>query len=336
MYGEKLIVTNDSTSIKKSNQLSAGKIMANLTLNQAQLFAYVILVTQKDGKATFNRTDFETQFNIEQYRSKYAKEDAKELFGLDIEIAEGNNKWKLRHVFKELDYDNGIFTYEWTEEFKPHILDLKERYTRIDLSVASKFKSNFTWILYEYLLAKYGYYTLEFTKEELLDFFNVSDKKGYISNTSNFKKRVLDLAISEINSHTEIKVKYDEIKRGRSIVGFKLYFNRGKQIKGATKKQVDYILDLLTKLKEDYIFKIIDINNAEQASKANNLIMSTLREVRRVDFDKLTHDKADELIKHLNSTIKLIETIISDDIDNLINKDKYADLQIPLYDWSND
>lgn len=37
----------------------------------------------------------------------------------------------------------------------------------------------------------------------------------------NFKSRVLDLAVREINEKTDIKISYEQIKKGRTIVGFK-------------------------------------------------------------------------------------------------------------------
>lgn len=329
------LLINEGTTIKKSNELSAGKIMSSLSLNQAQLFAYAILVTQKDGLATFNKSEFEKQFNLKEYRTNYAIEDVIELFNLNIMTLKSNDKWSLEHVFKRLDYDAGKFTYEWEDSFKQYILDLKERYTRIDLRIASKFRSSYSWILYEYLLAKYGYYTIEISKEEILELFGVTERVAYIKNTAAFKRAVLDTAIAEINEYTEVIVKYEEIKKGRSIVGFKIYFNKNDALKGATDKQVNYIVDLLAKLKEDYIFKIIEINDVEQAHKANNIIMNSLRSARGVDFGKLSHDKADKLIKELNKTIKLIETIISDDGEKETNKDKYDGIEIPIYNWTD-
>ena len=38
---------------------------------------------------------------------------------------------------------------------------------------------------------------------------------------SDFKKRVLDLAVNEINNNTDLNVKYENVKKGRPIIGFK-------------------------------------------------------------------------------------------------------------------
>lgn len=333
MGGEKII--SKETGITKSNELSTSKLSTKLSLNQMQLFAYAILSTQRDGLATFNKVDFEKQFNLEKYHTQAIRKDCDKLLDLKVKPYQNEDNWGIKHVFIDMLYKYGTVSFTWHPDMLPHITELKNKYTLLDLSITKNFKSGYSWILYEYLLAKYGYYSIEFTKNELMQLFGVSNKISYINNTSDFKGRVLDVAISEINEFTEYTVKYDELKRGRSINGFKLYFSKSKTLKGATQKQINYIVDLLGKLKEDYIFRIIDIDDAEQATKANSLIMKTLREARGVDFGRLTHDKADELIKHLNSTIKLIETIISDDTENVTNKDKYADFEIPLYDWTS-
>lgn len=330
------ILIDKSNTIKKSNELSAGKMIGGLTLNQAQLFAYAILVTQTDGRAEFKKSDFEKQFNLEHYNTRDAREDARGLIKLSIHTFYNHEDWAIRNVFTSISYRKGLFSFEWSEDFKPHILGLKERYTMIDLSIAGKFKSSFSWTLYEYLLAKYGYREIEISKQELMQLFSIDKVASYQKNTSMLKNRVLDVAINEINQHTELTVSYDDIKTGRAITGFNLNINRGGVVALATQKQTDYALDLLNKLKEDYIFRIIEIDDAEQATKANNLIMQTLREARGVDFGKLTHNKADELIKHINSIIKLLDKMIADDKDNTINKDKYASFEIPIYDWSND
>lgn len=47
----------------------------------------------------------------------------------------------------------------------------------------------------------------------------------------NFKKRVLDLAVKQINLHADITVTYEQEKTGRTITGFKFSFKRKKQEK---------------------------------------------------------------------------------------------------------
>jgi plasmid replication initiation protein len=47
---------------------------------------------------------------------------------------------------------------------------------------------------------------------------------------NDFKKRVLDLATSQINEHTDITASYEQHKRGRTIIGFSFKFKEKKQV----------------------------------------------------------------------------------------------------------
>ena len=71
-HNTKNIVVNLDTSIKKSNEISLAKLNEGLTLNQMQVLAYAIFSTQKNGSTTFNKADFEKQFNIVKYATKDA------------------------------------------------------------------------------------------------------------------------------------------------------------------------------------------------------------------------------------------------------------------------
>lgn len=42
----------------------------------------------------------------------------------------------------------------------------------------------------------------------------------------NFKARVLDLAVSQINEHSDITAKYEQVKQGRNITGFTFTFKQ--------------------------------------------------------------------------------------------------------------
>ena len=53
---------------------------------------------------------------------------------------------------------------------------------------------------------------------------------------SDFKKRVLDLAKTQINTHTDIIVDYKQHKAGRTITGFSFTFTQKKQPKDVTPK----------------------------------------------------------------------------------------------------
>src|SRR5690625_6709337 len=71
-----------------------------------------------------------------------------------------------------------------------YILELKNKYVITDLTITSKFKSGFSWVLYDYLKAHYGYWNKKVTKDEMMKLFSVENNKSYQANTSRFKQSV--------------------------------------------------------------------------------------------------------------------------------------------------
>ena len=54
----------------------------------------------------------------------------------------------------------------------------------------------------------------------------------------NFKLRVLDLAVKEINEKSDIKVSYSQVKKGRTITGFKFKFHEKTKVKANKENQL--------------------------------------------------------------------------------------------------
>ncbi|TMN18838.1 replication initiation protein [Lentibacillus cibarius] len=202
------------SSIRKSNELSMAKLNHGLTLNQMQLLAYAIYSTQKDSKRNiFNKASFEQKFGLGEYRTEHANEDTKKLYELGFATVNlEEDEFDYLRVFQRITYKKGIFSFKWADDMLPHILELKDNYVMTDLSIAAKFKSSFSWTLYEYLKAHYGYWHKELSKKSLMRLFGIENVKSYQSNTSLLKTKALNLAIDEINQYTEFEVWYKRNK----------------------------------------------------------------------------------------------------------------------------
>jgi plasmid replication initiation protein len=321
---EKKALTNYENSIKKSNELSMAKLNQGLTLNQMQLLAYAIYSTQQDGKTEFNKAAFEEKFGIEKYQTRHAKEDAQRLLDLKFSIEDlENNYFEYYNVFQSIKYDNGLFRFKWTEDMVPHILELKEKYITTDLTITSQFKSGFSWTLYEYLKAHYGYWHKSISKEALMRLFGVENKKTYQNNTGRFKNTVLDVAIAEINQYTELNVWYIEEKQGRTIVGFDLHWSTGEKLDGATKKQIKELKTILNAIHED-MFKYINLQNGENRQAAIEIVRDS--EAMHVYTEEpicITKDHAERLIMDANWMLR--------ELERLLEADKNS--KLPFYNW---
>jgi len=111
---------------------------------------------------------------------------------------------------------------------------VKEFFTQYLLSQTAQLKSVYSSRLYELLIqwrstGKTPIITLEDFRSQL------GIEENQYKLMSDFKKRVLDLAINDINEKTDIKAAYQQHKKGRSISGFSFSF---KQKKSATKSMV--------------------------------------------------------------------------------------------------
>src|SRR5690625_9271 len=162
----------------------------------------------------------------------HAKEDARRLIDLKFSTEDlENDAFEFWNVFQKISYKSGLFDFKWSEDMIPHILELKEKYVATDLLITSQFKSGFSWTLYDYLRAHYGYWHKVISKDELMKLFGVEDKVTYQKNTARFKSSVLDVAINEINKYTELDIRYTEEKQGRRIIGFDLIWSTGEQVR---------------------------------------------------------------------------------------------------------
>jgi Initiator Replication protein len=295
-----------------------------LTLNQMQLLAFAIYSTQQNGATEFHKADFEKKFELTKYNTVDARKDASKLSRLQFSIEDlENDYFEYWNFFRGIRYKEGLFTFKWTEELLPHILELKEKYVSTDLTITAKFKSSFSWTLYDYLKAHYGYWHKPISKEELMKLFEVDDKKSYQSNTSLFKKKVLDVAANEINEHTELEVRYKEETKGRNIVGFDLIWSNGKTVLSATKKQIKELQAILDIIFED-VFKFVNLKDDENREQAIEIVRGM--EQMKVHTELpicITKEKADTLIQQASWNLRELNRFLEED-----GKEK-----LPFYNW---
>lgn len=311
---KKVLLQSKENHIKKSNEISMAELNYGLNLNQMQLLAFAIYSTQQDGRTKFQKHEFQKKFGIEQYRTEDAYEDSRKIMDLKVSTKNiENERFKFWNVYIAMDYDKGTFTFEWSPKMIPHILDIKERYVVTDLQVASHFKSGFSWRLYEYLKAHYGYFRLILSKQEIYELFNVQDKKTYQKFIGRFKESVLNVAIKEINEYTELDVWYKEQKEGRSIVGFEIYWHKGKVVQKATQKQVNYIkgaIDFVT----DNTLAYVQIKNDNNRVRAFELI-EEIKEYKNLITEPINidTDKAHHIIKDIEFYLEQLSNFIGHD-----------------------
>lgn len=323
-HNEKQQLTSYETSIQKSNEISMAKLSQGLTLNQMQLLAYAIYSTQKGGKTEFQKYEFEEKFQLD-YKTAHAKQDCSKLATLRISTEDLlNDTFSFWNVLIGMEYDRGLFTFTWNPLFLPHILNLKERYITADLTITSKFKSSFSWTLYDYLKAHYGYWHRKLTKEELMRLFCVENVKSYHVNTSVFKQKVLDIAIQELNDYTELTVWYVEQKSGRSITGFDIHWSTGTKIIQATTAQIDELKIIVSAIQRD-MFKYMDLNTEKYRKEVIDILRKSEELAIVLDnIEDMTFKEADFNLLRARQYLTRLERLVKLDLEAP---------EVPFYNW---
>jgi len=114
----------------------------------------------------------------------------------------------------------------------PMLIELEKNFTQYEISQVANLSSRYAMRLYEFLIQ---YRSTGVFNTSLEDFrYRLGLLDHEYKSMSDFKKYVLDMAIKQINKHTDITVTYEQSKKGRKIDGFTFKFKqKAKEIKSS-------------------------------------------------------------------------------------------------------
>jgi plasmid replication initiation protein len=122
----------------------------------------------------------------------------------------------------------GTIELEVSERMRPYLIDLKSNFTSYRLQAAFSLSSKYAKRIYQ-LASQWKDIgeTKTFGLDEFKIMLGLKDPKGkepeQYEKISSLQKYVLDVAASQINKHTDLRVKYELIKKGRSYQSIKFY-----------------------------------------------------------------------------------------------------------------
>lgn len=231
---------NKQDLVVKSNRIITA--FQNLSLTEMCLIQLAIV----DARETEQGLDANKPLNISAKR--YA-----EIFNVKIDTAykilASAGKGLRGRYFTFLDETGSKIETNWVQQVRyvknegrieiiftvavvKEITRLSSHFTQYDLEFISTLNSIYSVRLYE-LIIKW----LNARKTDVFDYEILRGQLGIgideYQRMTDFKKRVLDLAVNEINEKTNIKVKYENVKQGRSIVGFIFTVHEKKKAQNA-------------------------------------------------------------------------------------------------------
>ena len=145
----------------------------------------------------------------------HVKNTVMRLLTRTLQIKKDDGGWYGTHWLQSADYipSESAIEYRVDERLKPELLQLKQAYLSTPVMPLMEFRSDYTTRFY--LLLKKMLKIKDFEYE--LDFIRERFQLGKTYNILiNLKNRVIEPAILEINEKSDINVKHEYIKEGRS------------------------------------------------------------------------------------------------------------------------
>lgn len=204
--------------------------------------------------------DYAKQFNT-------TKETAYEILKNSV-----NNLFERQFTYRELDTDNkeivtksrwvsrisykdssGFLQITFSPDVVPLITRLEKQFTTYYLNEISNLSSKYSIRLYELLISWRVVGKASFSLSEFREKIGLNENEYLKMN--DFKKRVLDPAIKQINESTNLIMKYEQVKNGRRISGFNFFFKEQniQKIKTVSTNREPDTLDLFTKMTDKQI-----------------------------------------------------------------------------------
>ena len=211
----------------------------NLDLVEQRLILLAIIEARESGKG-INANDpliihaesYINQFNVHRNGAYKALKDAcDDLFARQFSyqslsekgnIQNHRSRWVSEVIYVERE---AVVKLIFSPAIIPLITRLEEQFTKYDIEQVRELSTGYAVRLYEILIA-----WRSTGKTPIIEIQEFRKKLGVLDTEykqmNDFKKRVLDPSINQINDKTDIKVKVEQHKTGRTISGFSFKFKQ--------------------------------------------------------------------------------------------------------------
>lgn len=230
-----------SDLVVKSNELI--KASYTLGLVEQRLILMAIVQARETGEGiteksllTIRAQDYATLFGVTKQAAYMALAEAVEtLFNRRVTVLKFIDdireqvtvRWVTAMSYKPA---TGLIRLRFGVEVVSEIARLEENFTSYELEQVSGLNSAYAVRLYELLIqwravGKTPVFEVEAFREQL------GVNRDEYRRMELFKRRVLDLSVTQINENTDIIVSYEQLKEGTKIIGFIFIFKQKAKAK---------------------------------------------------------------------------------------------------------
>lgn len=337
---------NNDLTISKANTFVEASY--SMTLDEMRILALTL--------GTFNpqnptRRDFE--FTVDEFCKYFPEVDPKSAYTQiqkaivkvarrDMVLRDDEKMFVAVPFLTKRTYfkQEGRFLIEFHDELMPYISELHGKYTEYQLVNVVAFTSTHSIRLYE-LCSQYrdtGW--RQTTIAELKDWLQIKNKYDLYAN---FRRRVLEPAIAEINAKSDLLVSVEPIKRGRTIKALRFSISVKKEAKTVeVEKNINLTKDGRPKLPQrpqvqkgsheegEWARKCIEIllehekQLKEQGKELSNDDLELLKKYHSIIGDKMEVKRIEKILKS-----RAERTSIGIDIFANIKSNAPVEIEVP-------
>lgn len=261
-----------SNLVYKDNNLVEASY--SLNLSEQRLILIAIIAAREieeeltsDTILTIHASEYMKQFNLGRQASYEALQSAcdnlferhlnyKAIDPVTGKIGVYKSRWvsKVGYVKEE-----GCVQLIFAPDIIPLFVKLEEKFTRYELKQISPLTSVYAIRLYELLIRWRSTGKLYISIDDLRSKLGLLEDE--YKKMGDFKKRVLTVALNQINKFTDITVSYIQKKEGRSISELNFMFEEKKQDKETSSAPLEPSYKLTAKQCLFFAKKLCDITN---------------------------------------------------------------------------
>lgn len=205
-----------SYSVRKSNVLIR-QPRKHLTLQEQRLIAFLVSKIKPTDNIyqeyTISISDYLKICGMTDAGKNYSaiKEQLKTLRDRSSWIKDGDSESLVSWLSKvRISPRSGKIAVKFDEDLAQHLIDLRHSFTSYEFLFTLPMRSNYSFTLYEILKSYVSVHTYREETETLKQMLCASHYTAF----KDFKKRVLDVALREINKNTDLSVTFTTEKKG--------------------------------------------------------------------------------------------------------------------------
>lgn len=212
---------NTALEIRQHNALTNARY--EYSELQLDLFFFLVSKLRKEQKNTTYELNIRelSELTGKKYNASYLHKATADMGSRVFEVFTEKTYEQL-WMFQRVKYllGQGIIEIKLTEDILPYLFDLKENFTSYELASALRLTSKYAKRIYQ--LCSQWKDKGETRKYDLQDFkkmLGLLDEKGNgkIKQIGQLREKVLDVAVKQINEHTELYISYSLEKKVRTF-----------------------------------------------------------------------------------------------------------------------